>query len=105
MTAKSNILFKIKTTVENTEPKATVILYGSYARGDQNKNRDIDLLIIVDRDELTRKETKNIKYPLYDIEYQTGIIISPLVLTKKEWENKHRITPFYENVTNEGQVL
>ncbi len=103
--AKSNILYKIKTTVENTEPKAAVILYGSYARGDQNKNSDIDLLILVDRDELTRKEAKNIKYPLYDIEFQTGTIISPLVLTKKEWENKHRITPFYENITNEGQIL
>lgn len=105
MTAKTNILYKIKSAVENSDPKATVILYGSYARGDQNKNSDIDLLILVDHDKLTRNKAKNIKYPLYDIEFETGTIISPLVLTRKDWENKHRITPFYENVTNEGQVL
>lgn len=105
MTAKTNILYKIKSAVENSDPKATVILYGSYARGDQNKNSDIDLLILVDHDELTRNKAKNIKYPLYDIEFETGTIISPLVLTRKDWENKHRITPFYENITNEGQVL
>lgn len=105
MTAKTNILYKIKSAVKNSDPKATVILYGSYARGDQNKNSDIDLLILVDHDELTRNKAKNIKYPLYDIEFETGTIISPLVLTRKDWENKHRITPFYEKVTNEGQVL
>jgi len=105
MTAKTNILYKIKSTIENAEPRATVILYGSYARGEQNKHSDIDLIILVDRDILTRNEAKNIKYSLYDIEFETGTIISPLVLTKKDWESKHRITPFYEKVTNEGQVL
>jgi predicted nucleotidyltransferase len=105
MTTKTNILYKIKSAVENSDPNATVILYGSYARGDQNKNSDIDLLILVDHDKLTRNKAKNIKYPLYDIEFETGTIISPIILTRKDWENKHRITPFYENVTNEGQVL
>lgn len=48
---------------------------------------------------------KDIKYPLYDIEFETGRIISPLVLSRHDWESRHKITPFYENVTNEGVIL
>jgi len=52
-----------------------------------------------------KKEEMKIAYPLYDIEFLTGIIISPLVLSKKDWKKRHKITPFYENVLNEGIVL
>ena len=31
--------------------------------------------------------------------------MSVLVLSQKEWEQKHKITPFYENVQKEGVVL
>ena len=36
--------------------------------------------------------------PVYEIEFETGKIISLMVLTKSDWETRHRITPFYENV-------
>jgi hypothetical protein len=28
-----------------------------------------------------------------------------LILSRKNWETKHRITPFYKNVQKEGVVL
>jgi hypothetical protein len=28
-----------------------------------------------------------------------------MVFSKKDWETKHRKTPFYENVRREGEVL
>jgi uncharacterized protein len=105
MIRQDDILLSIKNTVRSIDPTATVILYGSFARGDNNKNSDLDLLILIDKDKLTPQDTKNIKYPLYDIEFETGQIISPLVLTRSDWENRHRITPFYENVTKEGVAL
>ena len=92
-------------TVKSIDPTAIVILYGSCARGDNNKDSDIDLLILLDKPKITPQESKNIKYPLYDIEFETGQVISPLVLTRKDWETRHRITPFYENVTKEGITL
>jgi uncharacterized protein len=105
MQDKDNILKLIKTTVNKTEPGATLILYGSYARGDYRDESDLDLLVIVDKKEITRSDQKRIKYPLYDIEFETGIIISPVVLSKKDLESKHRITPFYDNISREGKVL
>ena len=82
-----------------------MILYGSYARGDNKTDSDIDILVLVDQDKVSYDDEKRIKYPLYHIEYDTGVIISPLVFSKKIWETKHRITPFYQNVIKEGVVL
>ncbi len=105
MTDKKNILRSIKKSVKSSEPNATIILYGSYARGDHRKSSDVDLLILLDKERVTREDEKKIKYPLYDIEFDTGRIISPFILTKSDWESKHKMTPFYKNVHKEGVVL
>lgn len=105
MTKSDHIIRLIKQSVTSTAPGAILILYGSYARSDQNKDSDIDILILVDKIKLSREDVKRIKYPLYEIEFETGVIISPIVLTKPEWESKHFITPFYENIKNEGVIL
>src|ERR1700747_3035561 len=97
MAGKDQILQLIKDSVRTTAPDATLILYGSYARGDYHEDSDIDLLILVNRDKITHADEDKITYPLYDIEFKTGIIISPMVYTKDAWAN-HRVTPFYENV-------
>lgn len=82
-----------------------MILYGSHARGNYNENSDVDLLILLDKDDVTRADEKRIKYLLYESEFDTGVIISPLVLSKKAWEAKHNISPFYHNVIKEGKQL
>ena len=99
------ILQLIKSSILATEPDATIVLYGSYARGDHKENSDIDILILIDKDRITSADAKRVSYPLYDIEFETGKIISPLILSRKNWETKHRITPFYKNVRKEGIAL
>lgn len=96
------LLQLIKSSILATEPDATVVLYGSYARGDHKENSDIDILILIDKDRITSADAKRVSYPLYDIEFEAGKIISPLILSRKNWETKHRITPFYKNVRKEG---
>lgn len=105
MKDKNYILQLIKTSVNSTDPDAILILYGSYARGDYRYDSDVDLLVLLNQEKITRIDEKRIKYPLYDIEFETGTIISPLVFSKKDWETRHRITPFYENVLKDGQIL
>jgi len=105
MIHNKEIVIKIRRAVKLIEPDATIILYGSYARGDHNQQSDLDVLVILDKPKVSRNDEKRVKYPLYDIEFETGRIISPLVLSRKDWESRHKITPFYENVTKEGVVL
>ena len=100
-----DILFRIKNQVIATEPKAEIILYGSYARGDNTVDSDIDLLIILDIEKITGEIEKRVTYPLYDIEFDTGKIISPFVVSRKKWESQHKIIPFYENVLKDGVLL
>lgn len=101
---KDNILQLIKKSVTQNAPGATLIVYGSYARGDYHEDSDIDLLILLDRDKITHDDEDKITYPLFDIEFKTGIIINPMVYTSEAWTT-HRVTPFYENVNKEGRIL
>lgn len=96
----------IKDSVQQIEPNATVILYGSYARGEEGEDSDIDILILVEREieKITWDEKIKIISPISSIEWETMSIISPVVYTKKGWAN-HRVTPYYENVNREGILL
>jgi uncharacterized protein len=99
------ILEKIKDSVRSSDPNAKLILFGSYARGDNRVDSDIDILVLIDKDRVSFEDRKRISYPLYHIEREAGIVISPMIFSKKLWETKHTITPFYKNVTLEGKVL
>jgi predicted nucleotidyltransferase len=105
MLKNNKILLKIKQLVNLAEPTATVILYGSYARGQSNKQSDIDILILVDQDKITYSEEQRIKYPLYDLEFETGTIISPIISSRNDWETRNTITPFYKNIKKDGVRL
>jgi uncharacterized protein len=105
MIKNNKILLKIKQLVSLAEPSATVILYGSHARNQSNKQSDIDVLILVDQDKISYSDEQRIKYPLYDLEFETGKIISPVVLSRNDWESRHTVTPFYRNIKKEGILL
>jgi len=105
MIDSSTILEKIKKIVQEKEPSAKIYLYGSRARGTANSDSDWDLLILLNKKKITTDIEKNITHPLYDLEFDTGEVISPMVYSEQEWNTKYKITPFYYNVMREGQLL
>ena len=102
---KKNILAQIKKIVKEKDPSAKIYLYGSRSRGNAKSESDWDLLILLNRDEISLELEREITYPLYDLEFETGEIISPMLYTENEWNTKYSITPFYRNVMREGQML
>ena len=105
MLKKNDILTRIKDIVSLTEPEATIILYGSYAKGVQKEESDIDILILINKEKITYSDEIRIKYPLYELEFETGTVISPIVFSRDDWEIRHKITPFYKNVKQDGILL
>ena len=42
---------------------------------------------------------------LFDLELEIGEPISTFVFSKSDWEQKHEITPLYQNIKREGIYL
>ena len=105
MSHSENILQQIKRIVTEKEPSATIYLYGSRARGNAGKESDWDILILLDRKKITPDIERAVTFPLYDLEFDTGEIISPIVYSVNEWFSKYRITPFFTSVMKEGKKL
>jgi predicted nucleotidyltransferase len=105
MNGTIDILKEIKRLVREKDSAAKVYLYGSRVRGTSNKESDWDLLILLNQEKISPELEKEITYPLYDLEFETGEVISPMVYSEKEWNTKYKITPFYHNVMREGRLL
>jgi uncharacterized protein len=65
------LLCHCKTVVHRLMPGATLVLYGSRARGEATSDSDFDLLILVD-DEILSELGEQLDNALYDIELEYG---------------------------------
>lgn len=99
------LIDRLKYMIKSVSPDSQAILYGSEARGEAKQNSDIDILILVDKDVLSPVEEDVITAPIYDLEIETGTVISPIVMTCKAWDAAKRKTMFYYNVMKDGVLL
>ncbi len=87
-----------------------VILYGSYARGDQNKKgeiSDIDIMILVDV--VSVEEIKNIEKSVidysYDLDLKYNVLLSPLIENIENYNKRISYMALYKNIEKEGVLL
>ena len=83
-----------------------IIVYGSYARGDYNRNSDVDIMILIKMSNSDIKKIENQVYDLaFEIEMNMGIDISPIIKNESEYEYWLDTLPFYKNISDEGVLL
>lgn len=98
MKNKVNILEHIKQIVRSYEPAAKIYLYGSRASGKAKKDSDWDILILINKEVITYELEKRITDPLFELEFDTGEIISPMIYSENEWNYKYSVTTYYQSV-------
>lgn len=86
-----------------------VILYGSYARGEQDKSgeiSDIDILILVDLDanEIKKLEKIIIEYS-YDMDLKYNVLLSPIIENYESYKDRVKYIMLYKNIEKEGVLL
>jgi predicted nucleotidyltransferase len=86
------------------EKVVKIILYGSYARGDYDKESDIDILVIVDDENLDEYRKKRIKLTNHYLDTE-NILLSIIIENARVAERYKNHSPFLINVLKEGKVV
>ncbi|MEQ8712669.1 MAG: nucleotidyltransferase domain-containing protein [Cyclobacteriaceae bacterium] len=96
---------EIKKKVNSVDPNSETYLFGSRARKENRSNSDWDILILVDDKKVTNDVEDKFRNELYEIELETGQLISPIIYPKDYWNDVLVHTPLYASVKREGILL
>lgn len=93
---------RITKTIQDKDPHAEAFLFGSRARGDSRPDSDWDILILVDDIKVTNDIEDKFRDDLYDLELESGQVISTFIYPKDYWQTSLIYSPLYKNVNKEG---
>lgn len=97
-------LKKISERLKKEYHAEKVILYGSYARGEESEDSDIDLFIIAPTRERFFERMATVKSIVHDLRWR--LPFSPIVLTQVELEGRKKIgDQFIEDILQHGVEL
>ena len=102
MKKHDKIIQKIVAIANSKHPDSEVYLYGSQARGNAGKLSDWDFLILLNLNKISFDIETKLMDDFYDLELETGAVLSPLIYSKSDWNEKYAITSLYENIQKEG---
>jgi len=84
----------------------SVILYGSYARGDYDNESDIDIMVLVNSNGNELREIEKKVFQIaWDIGFDYSIVVTAFVNNYDLFHSRTAVLPYYRNVVNEGVPL
>jgi len=99
------LLAELKRIVLGFVPDATLILYGSAARGERDPESDYDVIILLNSP-LSKEVDEELDTVIYALELERGTVLSTFLYTRDEWNRPLRVaTPYHRNVQREGVLL
>jgi len=81
-----------------------IVLYGSAARGEEQKDSDIDVAIIL-YSELDDAAEDRLSDIIVDLNLEHDCVLSVVDIPYDRFRKWQEIVPFYRNITNEGIIL
>ena len=81
-----------------------VMMYGSYARGTQTEDSDVDIALIL-KERPAEHMTDKMLECVAGSELETGKELSVVDIQESDYENWKTVLPFYSNLASEGIVL
>ena len=83
-----------------------VILYGSYARGNYEKDSDVDFASIADASLAEFGKYDNALGTItFELSMKYDVIISIIIISEENFNGYRDILPFYSNLLKEGKVI
>jgi predicted nucleotidyltransferase len=101
---QSEVIKRIKEVAAQILPEGSSLwLYGSRARGDAHPDSDYDLLILLNKDNVTDSDYSFV-YPFRLMGWKINEEISPHIYSRKTWDT-WKYLPFHDNVESDKVVL
>ncbi len=82
----------------------SIILYGSYARGSEQEDSDVDIAILL-KEPATHEMNDRVVDFVVDMELETGKVLSVLKIDLNKYTEWVSVLPFYKNIHDEGICL
>lgn len=96
----------VKEAVQRVDPTATVILYGSRARGDARPDSDWDFLVVHQGSFDSADETRCRRKVFHEVELEHDVIVSLLHRSKAQLQSDlYQAMPIHQNINREGVLL
>ena len=81
-----------------------VVLYGSYARGQETDESDVDMALVLTGGQ-TEEQCDRMTDIVVDYQLDLGITLSVISIEKREYMEWKTTLPFYKNIEKEGIVI
>lgn len=100
-----NIISQLCSGLKPLFPQSSMdaIVFGSYARGEEESDSDIDVMVLVDssRQEISGKLWQ-IGDVAADILLNSGVVVLPIVENRNYFQQNASFFPLYKNIIREG---
>lgn len=82
----------------------SIVLYGSYARGEETDESDVDIALVLKGSEDSRMHDAMMDL-VVDYELENNVVLSVITIEQANYMEWKKVLPFYKNIDKEGIVL